>query len=331
MTAEEIPEADWAGYCRTMAAAALAAFVALMLFMLAVDPYDTRRTGILSRHGVPDQYPTTANASRSRDPRFDSAIFGNSRVQQLSPERLDRLTGRAFVSLIMPGSVPADQLSLLDWYLAWDRAPPRAIVMGIDAWWCRPNLDPSARFPVWLYDRSLARYVVGLVRWRSLEAAFGRIGFLRTGKGGARPDGYWDYRPVFAGLGLADAEASRRRVEGFTSSVIEPNPENRFPAIEALGEILRRAPRETAFVLVRPPVYRAGLPKPGTPAERTEAACSDALAQAGAGRPGTRILDLMRDNAMAADVANFYDHDHYRDPVAQAIEARIAVELGTGR
>lgn len=39
--------------------------------VLAVDPYDSGRVGILGIEGVVDASPRTANASRARDPQFD--------------------------------------------------------------------------------------------------------------------------------------------------------------------------------------------------------------------------------------------------------------------
>ena len=72
--------------------------------VMAVDPYDSGRFGILGIEGISDESPRTANASRARDPQFNSAVFGNSTGQLLKPSELSRLTGARFVQLTVPGT-----------------------------------------------------------------------------------------------------------------------------------------------------------------------------------------------------------------------------------
>ena len=318
----------WLGFSRWFALTTALTLFCGVAFLLAVDPYDSGRTGLLGRAGVQDQYPTTAHASRARNPAFNAAIFGNSRVQQLNPERLNALTGLSFVSLTMPGTGPADQIIVMKRFLATHRTPPKAIVIGADGYWCRPSFAFSERFPHWLYDASLLNYLVGIVRFRSLEAAASRIGFLWSGKGGARPDGYWNYVPVFAGLGLADPQASRQRVESNSKPSFEPNPRAVYPAIESLRTVLRSVPTETRFVLVRPPVYRNGLPATGTPGAANQVACDAAFARLTAEFPQVRLIDFMKPGPIAEAASNFYDFDHYRDPVAVEVEREIAATIG---
>ena len=57
--------------------------------------------------GVDDEAPLTANASRARDPQFDSAIIGNSTGQLLNPAELSQATGMRFVQLVGAGRRPA--------------------------------------------------------------------------------------------------------------------------------------------------------------------------------------------------------------------------------
>src|SRR5260370_23146651 len=71
----------------------------LLAVMLAVDPYDSGRFGLLGIEGVADSTEVTANASRARDPQFDSAVFGNSTRQRLIPAELSQATGLHFVHL----------------------------------------------------------------------------------------------------------------------------------------------------------------------------------------------------------------------------------------
>jgi hypothetical protein len=71
-----------------------------------LDPYDTGRSALVERPGVRPQGPRTAGASRGRDLAFNAAVFGNSRIQLLSPERLNGITGLSLVQLSVPGTGP---------------------------------------------------------------------------------------------------------------------------------------------------------------------------------------------------------------------------------
>ena len=58
----------------------VAAGGAVLLFLVLIDPYDSGRYVPSWIAGVVDGSPRTANASRGRDPDFDSAMIGNSPV-----------------------------------------------------------------------------------------------------------------------------------------------------------------------------------------------------------------------------------------------------------
>src|SRR5690606_37526867 len=96
--------APWRRFALTLVAVTAAALLALVAVAYAVDPYDSGRSALFEKPGVRPQGPRTANASRGRDPAFNAAIFGNSRIQLIPPERLDKATGLDFVQLAVPGS-----------------------------------------------------------------------------------------------------------------------------------------------------------------------------------------------------------------------------------
>lgn len=315
--------AGWAAFSRLWLATVVGLFVVLVLALLAIDPYDTGRTGLIGRRGLQDQYPFMANASRARDPRFDAAIFGNSHVQQLNPERLDALTGLSFVSLMMPATWPMDGLDVLRWFDSNRTMSAKAVVIGLDQFWCMHVAINSQRFPTWLYADGFLPYLAGLVRYRSFEAAAARIRFARTGKGGYRPDGYWSYGPIYDALGLGAREASHRKLAAPKAFTI--NTSGRFPALDRLREDLADLPATTAVVLLRPPVYRTALPEPGTPEAETAASCRIEMISVARSRKRTVLIDLLGQDAEDPD--GYYDHDHYRDPLAIRIEAQVAEAL----
>lgn len=318
-------EAAWRGFSALYLAVAAALFLGLAAALLVIDPYDTGRPGLVKARGVQEQYPFTANASRARDPRFDAAIIGNSHIQMLRPDRLDALTGLRFVSLMMPATYPPDQLDVLRWFESNRATPARAVVIGVDRFWCLRAIAPNARFPAWLYATEFPRYVAGLLRYRSFEASAARLKYLRTGRGGARPDGYWDYGPVYAQLGLADAEASGRKL---ATRPDDPwNPTGEFPSLDRLQAALATLPRQTAVVLVRTPVYRTALPEPGSDRGRAFESCRARMEAVASSRPGTVLVDLLRPGPYADDPADYYDHGHYRESLAIRIERDVAAAL----
>jgi hypothetical protein len=316
----------WGGFVRVLVGWALGLFALGVAVLLAVDPYDSGRTGLSRLRGLHEQFPYTANASRARDPRFDSAVFGNSHIQALNPERLASLTGLRIVSLAMPATYTRDVLDMLRWYLIAHEAQPRAILVGLDPFWCMSaEQSNELRFPAWLYSPNPLVYFAGLVRYRSFEAAQKRIAFLLTGKKGLRPDGYWYYGPMYAQMGLDQSEPSYRKLAERRPFPV--NPTETFPALDRLQEELGRVPPSTAIVLVRTPFYRTALPEPGSAEARSELACRTRMEAVAASRPRTTFLDLFKHGPAADDRDNFFDHGHFRDRLAPEIERSVAASL----
>ncbi|RDJ27297.1 hypothetical protein DWF00_10015 [Bosea caraganae] len=310
--------------------AALLALFLLTVFLL--DPYDTGRSPLRLKEGVRMQGPRTAAASRGRDQAFNAAIFGNSHVQMLSPEELKAKTGLAFVSLIAPASGPKETLTLIDWFLRHRREPARALVIGIDSYWCTadPTLPNERPFPYWLFSRNLAEYLSGLLRFDVFEEMNHRIRYLlaREPKRG-RPDGYWDYSEGYEIQGALEDSGRQRLGKHFDSS--GGNATGPFPAATALAAMLDTAPPELRLVLVRPPVYQSALPAPGSAEPAADAACRAPFQALADKRPHTAMVDMRLDSPITRDPANFYDHTHYRRNVARLVESEIAAALATLR
>lgn len=316
----------WTRFLQGFAVAAALVFAPVFAGLVAIDPYDTGRFGLVRKPGVPAQGPRTADASRGRDPAFDGAIIGNSHIQLVSPAELAAATGIPFVSLAIPGTGPREQLALVDYFLRNRIRPAGALVLGIDDFWCTPDpaLPLSRPFPFWLYERSPWRYLAGLVRWQVFDEAIRRVQYVAglSRQPRARPDGYWNYdegsdwRP--------DAEDA---IPTLRLTVTRPNATGRFPALEALGARLATLPAGLPVVILRPPIIATALPDPATPAGSQEAACREALAVAAAGRPGVTILDWRVDRPETRRLENFRDHTHYRSGLARDVERDIAASL----
>jgi hypothetical protein len=319
--------AKWTGFTGAFLGAAGLIAAAFLTAAFLIDPYDSGRSPLKLKEGVRPQGPRTALASRGRDPNFTGAIFGNSHIQLISPEELRTKTGIPFVSLIAPATMPRETFATIDWFLRHHRtAPPKAIVVGIDNYWCtaNPALPNEKPFPFWLMSRSLPDYVGGLMRFDLLEELPRRVSYLTSHKAErARPDGYWDYESGYAvqGYGTNPEIIARlqKPLEAGGGNVDGP-----FPAATGLEALMQAAPAETALILLRPPVYVTALPKPGTRDAAADAACRKAFADLAARRPRTALIDWRLDRPELRDPSLFFDHSHYRQPIARLVEADIA-------
>ncbi len=84
-----------------------------------------------------------------------------------------------------------------------------------------------------------------------------------------------------------------------------------------------------ALVLVRPPVHVTALPRPDSADAAADAACRQAFAALAARRPRTMLVDGRIRRAELHDPNLFFDHGHYRQPIAQLVEEQIAAALRT--
>ena len=136
----------WLRFVQVFAVTVVTSLAVIYLFMLVLDPYDSGRITNFAVSGVVDENPRTANVSRGRDPRFNSAVIGNSTGQLLDPKRLSDATGLSFVQLTMPGAGPHEQLTVLRWFIRHHQRIG-AVLLVANPVWCAQNLTPS-RQPV---------------------------------------------------------------------------------------------------------------------------------------------------------------------------------------
>jgi len=312
---------DWTRWLAAFLGALAIGSAIIFALVLAIDPYDSGRFGLLPP-GVRDDSPRTANASRARDPQFDSAVFGNSTGQLVSPAELSRLTGARFVQLTMPGSGPREQLAVLDFF---KRHHPRigAVVFVTDGTWCQhdPALPLQHPFPFWLYGDSTLDYLGHLFSSRALGRAWRRVQIALGRRERSAPDGYWNYEL----LGHREFDP----VIGSQEEVAQPGTPGFFPAIVLLGAAINALP-DVPVVLVVPPAFYTKVPRPGSAAAAEAVACKAALKSLVAGRPHSNFIDYFVDNAQTRDRGNFLDFGHYRGGLARQVEQGIADSIRLG-
>ena len=305
---------------------ALALGAALVFaLVLIVDPYDSGRVGLLGIKGVNDASPRTANASRARDPQFDSAIVGNSTGQLIKPSELSRLTGLRFVQLTVPGTGPREQLAVMDFFMR-KHAKAGALVVVTDSGWCSrdPALPQQHPFPYWLYGESDLDFLGRLFSSRALTLTWRRILVGLGVRERSAPDGFWDYenngprefQPVI--MPRDDGGPAPAKVG------------DDFPGVTLLDAAIKKMPADLPVVLFVPPAYYTMLPRSGTLGEAEERACNAALRKIVAGRPHSNFIDFRVDNALTRDRANFMDFGHYRAAIARRMEQGIAQSIKLG-
>ncbi|WP_183435088.1 hypothetical protein [Methylobacterium sp. R2-1] len=321
---------DWAAFARLFVRTVVGLIAGYLAVAVLIDPYDSGRSTVLSAGAVRPQGPRTAAASRGRDPTFEGAVFGNSHIQLVEPARLTAATGIPFVQLSVPATGPGEQLALLAWFLRHHPAP-EAIVLSVDDYWCTddPALPNDKPFPFWLYSHEPLDYLRGLLRFSVAQEVVGRIGWLfGPRRKRATADGWWDYEPDYLKLGALDGErfrAARETPVPDTPAAGKAGPD--FPAAERLGTALAALPAETAVVMVFPPVYTAGLPRPDTPRDRAETACRQAMTTAVQRHGRSALVDGRRERPALHDPALFFDQTHYRHALARPLADEIAATI----
>jgi hypothetical protein len=317
----------WRTFLNWLSGSGLLMLISTVALAYLLDPFDTGRPTLFERPGVRPQGPRTAGASRGRDRAFNAAVIGNSHIQLVSPERLNALTGLSFVQLSIVATGPKEQFVMADWFMR-HHEKPRALVISADRFWCEPELVGSdqAPFPGWIYSSSSTEYWRGLIRYHVLEELPRRVAYLLAKRPDrARPDGYWDYEPIYMAGGYATNPALRARLEQRSDDyILNRGP---FPAAARLRELVGSLPPETAIVLVFPPTYRSLLPTPGSPGDMANRACKAALREAVAGHTKAVVLDWRRDRPELHDPRLFFDWTHYRHPLAEVVEQEIAAAL----
>jgi hypothetical protein len=324
---------NWLRYCLLLLTATALAALALLAVTVALDPYDAGWFTLFYRPGVPLYGQRMADASRGRDPQFDSAVIGNSTIQLLDPARLDAALGGRFVSLAIPGTGPYEQLLVLNWFLRHHKGNVRTVIIGMDGAWCdSPRIfGPAGEtypFPAWLYADKPWPYIGHMFSYKSLEAGFRRLNVVRGHTPAARPDGYNDYE---AGKAYDPNAASARMINGGAENdqaedaapAPAPPPGASRPEFAALAAMLDGLPGSVYVALVFPPRESSSVPPPGSDGASLVASCKSRAQGLAQSHANIRVIDFLKDGAISWP-ENFWDGIHYRGDVARQIEDAIA-------
>ena len=316
--------AGW-GRCLVAFLATLGVLASLLwAFLIAVDPYDSGKFGFLAIDGVDDRNTTTATASRARDPHFDSAVIGNSTALLLNPSPLSEATGLRFVQLSVVGGSPAEEMTVLDFFLR-HHAHVGALVFVTDPSWCVHEREKPRPFPYWLYDTSLPGYAGRLWSGAAIEHAFQRVAIGLGLRKRIDPTGTFNFEDVWPA-----GQFFEKNYPADPPAVDDAAIRNLFPEASKLDEMIRKLPAEVPVVILVPPTFASTVPQPGSGLARERQACNDALRKIVAGRPHSNFINYRIDNALTRDRANFVDFIHYRPLIATKISEGIAASIRQG-
>jgi len=305
--------------------ATLGLVVFVYLFVILIDPWN-----VLPLAPPLPRVPNSGNARYSfpalaRSPDFDSILLGTSTTRLLQPAQLDPLFHARFANLAMNSATAWEQMQLLRLFIR-AHPNPRAILIGLDAEYCR-DVAPettSRPFPRWMYSgSSWAAYREMLTPYAVQESAnqFAvMIGLHRRRYG---LDGYTSFVPDDAAYDPARVDAAFARWPAADSAPAVPDETFRFPAHDLLADGLRNVPPGTKITMFFPPASLERQAPPGTRDAARWAACKTAITQIA---PAATVIDFMIPSDVTTGRANYWDPLHYRAAVA----ARIGQVLAGG-
>ncbi|WP_375464268.1 hypothetical protein [uncultured Methylobacterium sp.] len=342
----------WARFSAAFALTGIAAGLAALGFVAAMDPYGLRAgpgrpAGPLMDRNQRFMYPQVARAGA-----YDAAVFGTSTARLLDPRDLDRAFGTRFANLAVNAATPDEQGALARLFLR--RGGARAVLFALDATWCeaRPARRTAHPFPDWLYAPGMPWGRLRQMNGQSLGIA-ARVALNRLGLDPARirDDGYAVFTPpesaydaaraarhIHGGDGgldpaASDPEPAAPRAfpapDAAPPQAVEPEARPAMPMLSDLDGLLAQVPAGAHRLVAFMPVHAVMQGLPGTAQGVREAACKAQVAAIGRAR-GAVVVDFRIPSPITTRDENYWDALHYRLPVAARIVEGLRAAAQTG-
>jgi hypothetical protein len=324
-----------AGYRRWLVRFCCVFLFGLLLSYVGVvlcDPFSTGRMSAISGLDIAISNRALSNAARARDPRFDSAIIGNSHGIALDPARLSALTILNFVQLGVLSVGPEEELAIAE---AFTRIRiPAALVWVVDDGWCSQGKElfhPYDRFPFWLYGTNTLDYLRHIFSIDAIQASIHRVAIHF---GDAPQAGRIDGRPTSpSAADDIEFDAARAQLAIEHASVSEETtgatPDHgtsigAFPFIDRAEKLIQQLGEHTGVLFIFMPYQASALPPAGSRTERVLASCKTRFYHLAQSRPMTTVIDRLRDDDVARNANNFNDATHVSPSFARTIEMDLA-------
>jgi hypothetical protein len=314
-------------FTRAVAAAAIGCAV-VYAFVALVDPW-----GVLPLHIPAERPPISTNArfafaGLARSDRFDAAILGTSTMRMLRPAALNEAFAARFANLAMNAATAYEQSRLFEVFLR-AHPHPRAIIIGLDHVWC--DAGPLQRytpraFPEAFYEPSPWPAYREMLSFYAVQEAVRQFAVLT---GMMRPrygrDGYTRFLPPEDRYDAARAAANLPPLPAETNRHIETPPSDLpIPPLALLDRMVGATPAGTRLVLVFMPLWLGAQGAPGSGSAAITEACKRQVVAMARARPGTAVLDFWRASPITREPTHYWDPMHYRDGIAERIEAALS-------
>ena len=331
----------WPRHLRLLLGTFAGAIVALVLFVLAMNPYGNLPNTVLRQHVMMDdnqryQYPQVV-----RSGRYDSLVIGTSTSRLLDPKPFEAMLGGRFANVAMNAGTAWEQTELTKLFLR-HQTKPHALVVGVDWVWCARDADRERitfrGFPAWMYDDNKWNDLAYVLNTRAIEISGRRLGAaLGLAKPRLPPDGWEIFTPPEGEYDLAKAQAKiygagprALPVPKVPSDKVSASQHvsRKFPALPWLEALIANGGWRRV-VLVFPPVHVMAQPQPGSLEAHDEADCKSRVAAIGA-RYKAPVIDFRLASDITSRDDNFWDPLHYRVAIAERVARGIAQALATG-
>jgi hypothetical protein len=308
----------WSRFLWAFGLTALTGLAGCLLLILLVDPLGVSPIGVISKPGyaVSDRRFVAPQIIASGD--FDSFLVGTSTIHHVDPATANSALGGRFATVAIHGGTPYELTKMMQ--LIGRNAPHAKRIYA--------QYNPKVLFPDWLYDESRVNDFQGLLNlkmvgysvrqfkiaagWRApLIPATGYSNSLvdsRWSLSTARKNLYKKHKKDAAAHGLDDADEAAD-TEGMHD----------HPDLVSLDRALTALPAQADVILVvMPSHFTALLNKDRSDIER----CKREIAALVDKRHGT-MIDFRIDSAWTRNDENFFDENHFRVGLAEALIKRV--------
>lgn len=331
---------SWKAHVGTLLGTFAGAIVALVAFVVTMNPYGNLPNTVLRDHVMMDDNQRYQYPSVVRSGRYDSLIIGTSTSRLLDPKPFAAALGGRFANVAMNAGTAWEQTELTKLFLR-HQPKPHALVVGIDWVWCAKDADRERitfrGFPEWMYDGNPRNDLAYMLNTRAVEIAGRRLGAaLGLAKPRLPPDGWEIFTPPERDY---DLEKVRVKIYGAGARRL-PKPKDppdtmsederarlQLPALAWLEDLISHS-KWRRVLLIFPPVHVVAQPQPGSRAALEEAECKSRIAAIGA-RHRAPVVDFRIDSYITREDSNFWDPLHYRVGIAERVARGIDDALTT--
>lgn len=331
----------WRRFIALFTVTALAALLAAAATIALVDPLAISPVRVVSDEILPQTNRRYLVPAIVRGHWHDSYIVGTSSIHSLDPKRFEAALAGRFANLSLFASTPYEQTQVIA-LIARERPQVRTIVWGLDVNWCNPWPPPRysalSEFPGWLYDDDGWNDLSHAFNWSTLDLARRKLQqAVRPQAGRLRADGFLNMMPPDASYDLARSQkeiwgkSPPRRLAAIAGPSVEPSAEAgaRLPGVAILQDAVGVLPQSTRLIFVLMPAHASLLPSPGSADEKRIEDCKAAIG-AIAQRRGDWLIDAMWHSVWTVEDSNFWEPQHFRDHLAEALIAGIGSAVNGG-